>query len=192
MKKSLMVLVALFMMILIPGNVKAIELVRNADDTFDCSDPVTVGDKKQTTCEIKVKTGSNEEYPGGVVTLNLKPTVSSTTATFKLTADTKVAQLDTTRTNADKMAYVIDIEPIAAGRTVTLGTVTFIADAKYSGKDCGGEIDPVWDQSEGDDIGGGDIPETGYAIPYVALAIGAVGVITVLATSKKKTKMYKI
>ena len=192
MKKSLMVLVVLSMMILIPGNVKAIELVRNADDTFDCSDPVTVGDKKQTTCEIKVKTGSNEEYQGGILTLTLKPEVDSTTATFKLTADSKVAQLDTTRTNSDKMVYVIDIEPTAAGKTVTLGSVTFIADAKYSGKDCGGGIIPTWDQSEGGDIGGGDIPETGYAIPYVALAIGAVGVITVLATSKKKTKMYKI
>lgn len=190
MKKTLLILVTLIMMILIPGNVKAIELVRNTDDTFECSEPVTVGDKKQTTCEIKVKT--DEAYQGGILTLTLKPTMDTTTATFKLTANSKDAQLDSTRTNASKMIYVIDIEPITAGKTVTLGTVTFIADAKYSGKDCGGGIVPTWDESTGGDMGGGDIPETGYAIPYVALAIGAVGVITVLATSKKKTKMYKI
>lgn len=191
MKKILLVLVFLFMLISVPSNVKAYGLVyreENGEKLFDCEKPVTEGGKKTTKCAIKFENDTTEEW-SGVMTLTLEPFVVSTEGSFKI-ASTKVAKLDATKTDEDEGVYVFGVEPIPAGKTVTLGTVTWIADPSV--ENCGGKIIPSYDKTEPGEIGGGEIPETGYAIPYVALAVGAVGVITVLATSKKKTKMYKI
>ena len=184
MKKSLLVLVALFTMILIPWEVKAADV-----ETFEECNMVPKGDKKVTTCQIGWENKSTKNFKGGVTTITFKPASQGNEHEFTLNSAAAKKESETDKT------ITLYIEPIAAGEKAVVGTLVWTADAKLSSEDCAGNWSPsTFKGSETTDGGSGegDVVESGYAIPYVALALGAVGVVTVLATSKKKTKMYKI
>lgn len=190
MKKSLLVLVALFTMILIPWKVQAddINVLVNTGD-YKCKTETDVVQKKKiTTCEIAVQNTTAQEFKGGAVTLTFEPKESSTKWEF-----TVKNAFEDSKAKTEK-SVTLNIEPIAAKDTVVVGEVKWIADQSLSAADCGGNVVPTFKGSDttGGNTGEGDVVDSGYAIPYVALALGAVGVVTVLATSKKKTKMYKI
>ena len=203
MKKSLLVLVALFTMILIPWNVKADasprvifgseeELKKAGFSTaiieeYKCTTETTAT-QKITTCKLGVLNKGTSEFNGGTVTFKMIPQVSSTEWYFEVN---KTNASEDTKAKTDS-SITLSMNPLAAGDDVWLGPVTWKANKNV--EDCGGKTEPTWKGSDttGGGSGEGDVVESGYAIPYIALAIGAVGVITVLATSKKKTKMYKI
>ena len=190
MKKNLMILVALFTMLVIPWNVKAdLQSLINQGDYKCTTENDSKQKKKITTCQIAYKNTGTTKFNGGTLTLKFNAKHSSTTSSFVV--DTTAAK----QNSANENVYVLNVEPIEAGQTAVLGTVKWIADATLSDADCGGDIIPEWSgatSSGTTGTEGTENAETGYAIPYMALAIGAVGVFTVLATSKKKTKMYKI
>ncbi len=191
MKKSLMVLVALLTMILIPWNVKAdLQNLINQGDYKCVTKTDSKTKKKITTCDIAYKNTGTTDFKGGILTLTLSPKVDSTAVSFVVNS----SYAKQNSANETEHVYVLNVEPIAAGETAVLGTVTWNADATLTDSDCGGDIIPEWKSTSSEGTGSDDskVTDTGYAVPYIALAIGAVGVVTVLATSKKKTKMYKI
>lgn len=184
MKKSLLVLVALFMMILIPGNVNA---AKDWAAFTNCEEPASEGNKKVTVCQIGYESKTGKDFSGGTTTITFEPEVSSTTYEFSI--NKAFASIESEKGNK----VTINVKESNGSSKIIIGEVKWIADKNE--EDCGG----VWSPTpfEGTDTGDsdfndGEVVESGYAIPYIALAIGAVGVITVLATSKKKTKMYKI
>ncbi len=186
MKKSFLVLVILLAMIILPVSVNAgLESLINSTK-YPCTSEINMVNKKVTTCAVVFKNTSNSTFNGGTLTLTLAPKNPSTTATFQVN-DTEVKEVS----GGDKV-YTLNVEPINPGEEANLGTVTWTADATLSDIDCGGDILPNWNGTEEWDSSDGESPETGYAIPYIALAVGCVGVITVVATSKKNRKMYKI
>lgn len=189
MKKRLLVLVTLLTMILIPWNVEAgLESLINTGD-YKCETTVdSKTNKKITTCDVVFKNTGTTTFNGGTLELTITPKHSTTTANFAVNASYAK------QTDSNGNTYTLNVEPIAAGQVAILGTVTYTANASLTDIDCGGDIIPKWTEatSDGDDSDDEEITDTGYAVPTVALAIGAVGVITVVATSKKKTKMYKI
>lgn len=189
MKRNLMILVALFTMLVIPWNVKAdLQNLINQGDYKCTTENDSKTKKKITTCQIAYKNTGTTEFKGGSLTLTLKPKHSSTTVSFV------VNSTDAKQNSASNNVYVLAVEPIPAGETAILGTVKWSADATLTDADCGGDIIPEWKSTSSEETGSddGEITDTGYAVPTLALAIGAIGVVTVLATSKKKTKMYKI
>lgn len=203
MKKSLLVLVALFTMILIPWKVMADasprvifgseeQLKKDGFSTaiieeYKCTEETTAT-QKITTCKLGILNKGTTEFKGGTVTFKLTPQVSSTTWEFKVNGAN--ASEDTKARTENSVTLSMD--PLASKDDVWIGTITW--KANKTEEDCGGTIEAIWKGADatGGGSGEGDVVESGYAIPYVALAVGAVGVITVLATSKKKTKMYKI
>lgn len=186
MKKNLLILVILLVIALVPGNVKAgVKVLVNEGD-YKCKTETNALKKKVTTCVIAIKNTDSTEFAGGTLTLEFSPKNNSTTWDFKL----GTAKENTTA-KTDK-SVELHINPIAAGKTIEAGTVTWTADSSLQDADCGGDVIPEWKSTTTEGNQTIDNTSTGYAIPYVALAVGAVGVVTVLATSKKKTKMYKI
>ena len=171
-------------MILIPWEVKAADV-----EQFQECNMVTKGDKKVTTCQIGWENKSTKNFGGGVTTITFEPASEGNEHEFTLNPTSAKKESETDN------SISLYIEPISAGEKAVVGTLVWTADAKLSSKDCAGNWKPSTfkgSDTTGGNTGEGDVVDSGYAIPYVALALGAVGVVTVLATSKKKTKMYKI
>lgn len=195
MKKRLLVLVTLLTMILIPWNVEAeegVKIIMN-EEPYKC-ETRTEGTKKITECQIVAENTMKAAFNGGTILLTLIPNHTSTAITFEV--DTTYAHQNGNPTQGDNNSkvYELNVDPISSGGKAILGTVKFTANASLTDIDCGGGYKVAFKEAidDGDDSDDEEITDTGYAVPTVALAIGAVGVITVVATSKKKTKMYKI
>lgn len=188
MKKNLLILVMLIAFIVIPGKVSAATLkVVTTDGThLKCeTEKDEKLQKKITTCDVILEVNGGD-FNGGVVDLTFEPERSTTTFDFQV--DTAFAKEE----SHDKNVYKVNVEPIKDGKTAVVGVVKW--QANLTEEKCGGTVKPSWKGTENNQSASNDptVTDTGYAIPYLALGAGLVGVVTVIASSKKKTKMYKI
>lgn len=100
-----------------------------------------------------------------------------------------------TATKLSEFQWQLSIKSLSVGDNV-------IGIFKIKAKDdpkigCGGtyslgQPEVIGKDSESGDSDDADDVTTGYAIPYVALAVGTIGTVTILTTSKRKSKFYKI
>lgn len=153
MKKYLGILLLMIGIILIPGNVNAsLEMIVNNGE-FSCTTGTKM-DKKITTCDIAYRNTGTSAFNGGTLELTFTPTYESTTVTF--VTSTTNAQLVSFNSNV----YTLNVEPILAGQTAILGTVTWTADATLSEFEVGGSVAPNWISNPSTDVEDGVVTIT--------------------------------
>lgn len=185
MKKHLRtILIGLITLILIPMSANATSLKWSDKQTNQTKS----GGKVVTTKALILTSDAavNKELK-----YDITFTVADSASTFEFKANTSAG---VTAEKKDDSTYTVTIKSLSSGEN-TIGAFIITA-SDEDGVDCGGEYSPtlIKDGTEttGDESEGNDNTETGYGIPYIALAVGTVGTITVIATSKKKNKFYKI
>lgn len=194
MKKKMMILVILLItLIILPNSVEAAKMKINFSSGANgtCQESKISGNVKTTECDLVLQNLGTDTSKGLVLDIVVDKGADVTAVTFNVDSSKGVLN-PAPATDTKNYKYNVSVNPIAGGDEVTLAKVTFIATA--SGKDCGGDIDVVWNGANVKtfDTSDAEVVQSGYAIPYIALAVGMVGVIGFIAVSKKKTKMYKI
>lgn len=187
MKKILFSLCMLFTLVILPISVSAAAKLDFSSVDCDNKNPkIDVANKTKTvTCTWTAKNTSTETFKGTTLTVQVtKKGTGVKSYEFKPNSPS-VTQKD--NGNADQIS--VSFDDVNAGESIILGEFTILAE--NNGEDCSLGFKQVGEDTKGGGSSGGGA-ETGYAIPYVALALGLAGVVTVLATSRKKTKMYKI
>lgn len=188
MKKILFSLCMLFTLVILPLSVSAkAELDFSSIDCDNKNPKLDVANKTKTvTCTWTAKNTSTETFTGTTLTVQVtKKGTGVKSYSFKPNSPS-VTQKD--NGNADQIS--VSFDDVNAGESIILGEFTIIAE--NNGEDCSLGFKKVGEDTKGGGSSDGSVVSSGYAIPYVALALGSAGVVTVLATSRKKTKMYKI
>ena len=186
MKKILFSLCMLFTLVILPISVSAAAKLDFSSVDCDNKNPkIDVANKTKTvTCTWTAKNTSTETFKGTTLTVQVtKKGTGVKSYEFKPNSPS-VTQKD--NGNADQVE--VSFGDVRAGESIILGEFTILAE--NNGEDCGLSLLRVMEPMCLGGVSG--CVETGYAIPYVTLALGLAIVVTVLATSRKKTKMYKI
>lgn len=189
MKKHLkLILIGLIALVLVPSAASAASLKYSWDEVQ--AKQTRTGGKVETTKTLIInsETAYNKELK-----FDIKFTANDAGSTIKFTANTSVATA--VKKEGEEDTYTVTVKNLVSGEN-KIGAYIITA-IDENGIDCGGTFSPSkaleeGTQTTGDDTESNDNTETGYGIPYIALAVGTVGTITVLATSKKKNKFYKI
>ena len=188
MKKILFSLCMLFTLVILPISVSAKPNLDFSSVECDNKNPkIDVANKTKTvTCTWTAKNTSTETFTGTTLTVQVtKKGTGVKSYEFKPNSPS-VTKKD--NGNADQIS--VSFDDVNAGESIILGEFTILAE--NNGEDCSLGFKQVGEDTNGGGSSDGSVVGSGYAIPYVALALGSAGVVTVLATSRKKTKMYKI
>lgn len=201
MKKNLCLL-GLVLLILIPLKVKAAKNAKVQMYAAACSDmePNTTLDpmQAQKSCPVTIKNISESVFKartqaivveGASAVIDIKLDSTSTNGIeIENPATGPVTSPSSDPAFPQVWTATIKINDLAPGEEATFNIINTYNNS--TGESC--DIRINFKGKDQGDRGGTELVQTGYAIPFVALGLGIIVLVIVLANFKKKNKMYRI
>lgn len=195
MKKSLSILLAITMLLIL-APMKADATV-SMNQKFDCTTKTDPSDstRKITDCNIVLNVDQAGEMDGSSAKFTVTYNYKTDKSDFEIIEETNGVRIGDIVKTDDGGSFDYEFSKGLSG-SFTAFKIRFYADAKLSGKDCGGTLSMNYNGKTSTATTSTNTdttnPKTGVSVPVVVLGAGILACLAVYASTSKKTKMHRI